>query len=245
MRLPLNSTDCSAPTRGRAVESVAALNHWWPRVTAIGLAGCAIPMVLVLSLVGLISAAAVASGWGSSTSLLPEPGGFVLPVGTDIAAGSTGFPVWAVPCGPEPGALAVDPSACTGSPTPFPSDYQGFATGQCTWYVATRRRVVWHTSSGELGGNAGQWLGLAAAAGYAVGPDPQVGAIAVYTDSGAGHVALVVGVDASGNYTVAEANWVFLGPRAPYVDLRGVAAGTTGSGFERLAGFIYGPGPSG
>jgi surface antigen len=107
--------------------------------------------------------------------------------------------------------------------------------------VATRRRVVWHTSTGELGGNAGQWLQLAAATGYAIGPDPQVGAIAVYTDSGAGHVALVVGVDASGDYTVAEANWVFLGPRAPYVDLRGVAAGTTGDGFQKLAGFIYGP----
>jgi len=44
---------------------------------------------------------------------------------------------------------------------------------------------------------------------------------------------------------VAEANWVFLGPRPPYVDLRGVAAGGTGDTSERLDGFIYGPAASG
>jgi surface antigen len=214
------------------------------RLAAVALGGCAIPMVMLLSLVGLLSAGAVAAGWGSVSGLLPDPGGFMLPIGADIPGGAANFPVWALPCGPEPGALAVDPSTCTGSPSPFPSDYDGFATGQCTWYVATRRRVSWHTSTGELGGNAGQWMQLAAAARYAVGPEPQMGAIAVYTDSGAGHVALVVGVDGSGNYTVAEANWVFLGPRAPYVDLRGVAAGTTGDAFEQLAGFIYGPAES-
>lgn len=204
------------------------------------LPGCAIPLVVLLTLVGLLSAATVAAGWGSTSSLLPEPGGFMLPLGSDIPDGSPDFPSWALPCGPEPGALAVDPSSCTGSPSPFPANYEGFETGQCTWYVATRRHVSWHTPSGELGGNAGQWLQLASAGGYSVGPDPELGAIAVYTDRGDGHVALVVGVDASGNYTVAEANWVFLGPRAPYVDLRGVAAGGTGSTFERLAGFIYG-----
>lgn len=209
-------------------------------VAVLAATGCAIPILMALSLVGLLSAGAVAAGWGSAAGLLSDPGGFMLPAGSEIAAGTPDFPVWALPCGPEPGALAVDPSACAGSPNPFPADYQGFATGQCTWYVATRRRVAWHTSSGELGGNAGQWLQLAAAAGYAVGPAPQIGAIAVYTDSGAGHVALVVGVDAAGDYTVAEANWEFLGPRAPYDDLRGVASGATGTESEQLAGFIYG-----
>lgn len=198
-------------------------------------------MLLAVSLLGLLSAAAVATGWSSTTGVLPDPGGFMLPVGADIPAGTADFPDWAQPCGPEPGALAVDPSVCTGSPSPFPANYDGFSTGQCTWYVATRRRVVWHTASGELGGNAGQWLQLAHADGYQVGPAPQVGAIAVYVDSGAGHVALVVGVDPAGAYTVAEANWVFFGPRPPYVDLRGVDAGGTGDSSERLDGFIYGP----
>lgn len=211
-----------------------------PRLAAVAAAGCAVPMLVVLSLVGLLSAGAVAVGMSSVGGLLPVPGGFMLAVGKDLTDGSPGFPSWALPCGPEPGALAVDPSACTGSPSPFPADYDGFSTGQCTWYVATRRRVVWRTSSGELGGNAGQWLQLAAEVGYSVGPEPALGAIAVYSDPGAGHVALVVGVDAQGDYTVAEANWVFLGPPAPYVDLRGVPAGGTGSGYERVEGFIYG-----
>jgi surface antigen len=211
------------------------------RVAAFAAAGCAIPMLMVVSLLGLIAAGAVAAGWTSLGGLLPEPGGFMLAVGESVSDGSPSFPEWALPCGPEPGALAVDPSACTGSPSPFPADYDGFSTGQCTWYLATRRRVVWRTPEGELGGNGGQWLQLASAAGYQVGLAPQLGSIAVYSDSGAGHVALVVGVDATGDYTVAEANWVFLGPRPPYVDLRGVAAGTTGSTSESLEGFVYGP----
>ncbi|MFZ0994582.1 MAG: CHAP domain-containing protein [Candidatus Dormiibacterota bacterium] len=211
------------------------------RIAVLASFGCGFSMLLGLSLLGLLSAAAVATGWSSTAGPLPDPGGFMLPVGADIPAGAPDFPDWAQPCGPEPGALAVDPSACTGSPSPFPANYDGFSTGQCTWYVATRRRVVWHTASGELGGNAGEWLQLAHADGYQVGPAPQVGAIAVYVDSGAGHVALVVGADAAGAYTVAEANWVFFGPRAPYVDLRGVEAGGTGDTSERLDGFIYGP----
>ncbi|MGH7639842.1 MAG: CHAP domain-containing protein [Candidatus Dormibacteria bacterium] len=203
--------------------------------------GCALSLIAALCLAGLLTAAGVAAGLASPEGPLPEPGGFMLPAGATIPAGSPDFPSWALPCGPEPGPLAVDPSLCTGSPSPFPVDYEGFQTGQCTWYVATRRRVTWHTPQGELGGNGGQWLELAAAQGYAVGPAPELGSIAVYTDPGAGHVALVVGVDAEGDYTVAEANWTFLGPRPPYVDLRGVPAGGTGTSYERLAGFIYGP----
>ncbi len=210
-------------------------------VSALALAGCALPLLVTLSLVGLLGSGAAAAAWPALSGLLPDPGGFMLPPGHDLLAGAPAFPTWALPCGPEPGGLAVDPSACTGAPAPFPAGYEGFATGQCTWYVATRRLVTWHTAQGLLGGNAGQWLGLAAGAGFSVGPAPELGAIAVYVDSGEGHVAFVVGVDSAGNYTVAESNWALPGPLPPYVDLRGVAAGGTGSSTERLAGFIYGP----
>ncbi|MHB1526246.1 MAG: CHAP domain-containing protein [Candidatus Dormibacteria bacterium] len=209
-------------------------------ISALAALGCAMPLLITLSLVGLLGAGAAAASWPALSGLLPDPGGFMLPAGHDLLADSSSFPSWGLPCGPEPGGLALDPSLCTGDPQPFPFSYQGFATGQCTWYVATRRRVTWHTAAGLLGGDAGQWLGLAAQAGYSVGPAPELGAIAVYSDSGDGHVAFVVGVDAEGDYTVAESNWTLLGPVPPYVDLRGVAAGTTGSAAERLAGFIYG-----
>ncbi len=204
--------------------------------------GCGLPALTLLCLAGLLSTGAVTAGLSWVSGLAPVAGGYMLPAGQEIDDGASGFPTWALPCGPEPGALALDPSSCTGEPTPFPAGYEGFSTGQCTWYVATRRRVTWHTSGGELGGNGGQWLQLATAAGFEVGADPEVGAIAVYSDAGDGHVAFVVGVGDDGSYTVAEANWVFLGPRPPYVDLRGVPAGGTGSSLESLEGFIYGPG---
>lgn len=206
--------------------------------------GCSLPLLLALILVGMLGAGAVAMGWSTLGADALTPGGYVLAPGREVLAGTPGFPAWAQPCGPEPGALATDPSACTGHPQPYPYGYEGFSTGQCTWYVATRRLVTWHTPGGLLGGNAGQWLGLAEAAGFSIGAAPEVGAIAVYTDSGPGHVAFVVGVSASGGYTVAESNWALAGPSPPYVDLRGVAPGATGSPAEALAGFIYGPGPA-
>ncbi len=212
----------------------------------LGLAGgCAVPAIGSLCLMGLLGASAGMATFGAVSQILPQPGGYMLASGVHLREGAPGFPNFALPCGPEPGALAVDPSACTGHPEPFPADYQGFSTGQCTWYVATRRRVEWRTAQGLLGGNGGQWLQLAEQAGYAVGAAPQLGAIAVYGDGGPGHVAFVIGVDARGDYTVAEANWIFAGPVPPYVDVRGVTAGGTGSSFERLLGFVYGPNQSG
>ena len=214
---------------------------WLAGMGALMALGCLVPAVLGASLVGLLGAGAAAAGWPALGGLLPDPGGLVLRPGEVLLASSPSFPDWAAPCGPEPGALAVQPSACTGHPQPFPANYEGFSTGQCTWYVATRRLVTWHTPQGLLGGNGGQWLELASAAGYAVGVSPELGAIAVFGDRGPGHVAFVVGVSADGSYTVAESNWALLGPVPPYVDLRGVAAGATGSATETLLGFVYGP----
>lgn len=203
--------------------------------------GCSVPLLLGLSVIGMLGAGAVVSGWSALGGGALAPGGYDLAPGQVVLAGTTGFPAWAEPCGPEPGPLALDPSGCTGHPDPYPYAYEGFSTGQCTWYVATRRRITWHTAGGLLGGNADQWLGLARADGFAVGDTPELGAIVVYTDAGPGHVAFVVGVTAGGGYTVAESNWAIPGPAAPYVDLRGVAAGGTGSPSEVLGGFIYGP----
>ena len=102
-----------------------------------------------------------------------------------------------------------------------------FAFGECTWYVATQRYVPWF-------GNAWQWWGAAAAAGYAEGTVPTVGAIAVFGISGIsplGHVAYVVAAGA-GQFEVAEMNvagW-------DQVDYRWIPDGGDG-----LLGYIYGP----
>ncbi len=81
---------------------------------------------------------------------------------------------------------------------------RSFPYGQCTWYVAQKRIVVWS-------GHAKSWLANARAAGYKTGSAPQVGAIAVMTEGGwlgrlYGHVAYVEAV--KGNWvTISEMNY--------------------------------------
>lgn len=80
------------------------------------------------------------------------------------------------------------------------SKSNGYPYGYCTYYVATRRAVP------SSWGNAGQWLGNAAASGYSTGDMPAPGAIMVSSESWWGHVAIVESV--SGNsFTVSEMNY--------------------------------------
>ena len=107
-----------------------------------------------------------------------------------------------------------------------------FAYGDCTWYVATQRKVTW-------GGNAYQWWPNAAAAGYAEGQTPQVGSIVVWGQDvsgysyGYGHVAYVQAVQGN-QFEVSEMNFGAPGGGWDRVDYRWV---TAGSGY---LGFIYG-----
>ncbi|NNM97863.1 MAG: CHAP domain-containing protein [Candidatus Dormibacteraeota bacterium] len=107
-----------------------------------------------------------------------------------------------------------------------------FAYGDCTWYVATQRKVTW-------GGNAYQWWANAAAAGYAEGQTPQVGSIVVWGQDvpgysyGYGHVAYVQAVQGN-QFEVSEMNFSAPGGGWDRVDYRWVA---DGAGY---LGFIYG-----
>jgi surface antigen len=106
-----------------------------------------------------------------------------------------------------------------------------FAFGDCTWYVATQRKVTW-------GGNADQWWANAAAAGYPEGQTPQVGSIVVWGPEvpgesyGYGHVAYVEAVE-SGRFEVSEMNFDAPGGGWDRVDYRWVM---DGAGY---LGFIY------
>lgn len=82
----------------------------------------------------------------------------------------------------------------------YANNYTG---GQCTWYVAGRRKVP------SNWGNADTWYDRAADAGWSVGSEPVVGAIA-WTDAGPfGHVALVESVSADGKtVVVSEMNYI-------------------------------------
>ncbi len=104
-----------------------------------------------------------------------------------------------------------------------PSSVNPFPWGQCTYWVASQRSVPWR-------GNAIAWWGNAQAYGAPEGQVPVVGAIAVYADGYAGHVAYVTKVLASGSWVQSEMNVAGVG----VVDDRVMS-----SGMDGFIGFIY------
>ena len=76
-----------------------------------------------------------------------------------------------------------------------------YPVGQCTW--GAKQAAPW---VGNYWGNAGQWLGSARAAGFSTGSTPRVGAVAVWTNSYYGHVAVVTAVNGS-QIQVVESNY--------------------------------------
>ena len=104
--------------------------------------------------------------------------------------------------GGTPAAAAPAPAA-TVSNASYSSDASTYPVGQCTWGAKTL--APW---AGNYWGNGGQWAASAAAAGFRVGSQPQVGAIACWTDGGYGHVAVVTAVQSSTSIQVSEANYL-------------------------------------
>ena len=104
--------------------------------------------------------------------------------------------------GGTPAATAPAPAA-TVSNVSYSSDASTYPVGQCTWGAKTL--APW---AGNYWGNGGQWAASAAAAGFRVGSQPQVGAIACWTDGGYGHVAVVTAVQSSTSIQVSEANYL-------------------------------------
>jgi surface antigen len=93
-------------------------------------------------------------------------------------------------------------------PFAFGPRIDDYPWGQCTWYVASLRNVYWS-------GNAWEWAYTASAAGVPEGRTPRVGSLVVFGPghgySQFGHVAYVVSVQGSSNFTVNEANMLGLG----------------------------------
>lgn len=104
--------------------------------------------------------------------------------------------------GGTPAAAAPAPAA-TVSNVSYSSDASTYPVGQCTWGAKTL--APW---AGNYWGNGGQWAASAAAAGFRVGSQPQVGAIACWTDGGYGHVAVVTAVQSLTSIQVSEANYL-------------------------------------
>lgn len=88
---------------------------------------------------------------------------------------------------------AYQPSSYIG---PYGNKSHKFPWGQCTWYVAQKRLILW-------GGHAKSWLDNARAYGFQTGTEPRVGAIMVTRETWYGHVAYIEAVN--GDYvTISE-----------------------------------------
>jgi surface antigen len=85
----------------------------------------------------------------------------------------------------------------------YANDYD---RGQCTWYVAGRRRVP------NSWGNADNWYYAARASGWSTGTIPAVGAIATTSAGYYGHVALVERISSDYQQVyVSEMNYIGVG----------------------------------
>lgn len=138
----------------------------------------------------------------------------------------------------QPPVAQVTPTVVT-SPTAAPvavasssakvtySASNTYPAGQCTWGVKALAPWV-----GNYWGNAGQWLGSARSAGYSTGTTPQVGSVAVWTNSYYGHVAVVTAVHSDGTIEVMECNMDGTGTQ-PIANYRGAFNPSS------IAGYIY------
>lgn len=104
---------------------------------------------------------------------------------------------------PAAAAPAVTQSVARANRPVYSSSASSYPVGQCTWGAKTL--APW---AGDYWGNGGQWSASAAAAGFRVGSQPEVGAIACWTDGGYGHVAVVTAVQSATSIQVSEANYL-------------------------------------
>lgn len=152
----------------------------------------------------------------------------VAPVISNTVAAATPAPATPAAETPAQAQEATPAAEATTVATPVVTYSAGntYPVGECTWGV--KQIAPW---VGNYWGNGGQWLGSAAAAGFRTGSTPQVGAVAVWTNSYYGHVAVVTAVNGS-EIQVMESN--FNGNR--YVsNFRGwFNASSSG-----IAGYIY------
>ncbi|VTS12261.1 peptidoglycan hydrolase PcsB [Streptococcus pseudoporcinus] len=120
---------------------------------------------------------------------------------TSVApAGLTSSVASAAPAASSSPAASAAPASFT--PRQTYSSANTYPVGQCTWGVKSLAPWV-----GNYWGNGGQWAASAAAAGYTVSSIPVVGAVAVWTGGGYGHVAYVTSVESSTRIQVMESNY--------------------------------------
>ena len=132
----------------------------------------------------------------------------------------------ATPSTPAASTPSTPSTPITTTPITYSSSGNTYPVGQCTW--GAKQAAPW---VGNYWGNAGQWLGSARAAGFSTGSTPRVGAVAVWTNSYYGHVAVVTAVNGS-QIQVVESNYAGNMSVANYRGWFNPAA-------DGVAGYIY------
>ena len=123
----------------------------------------------------------------------------VTPVAPETSVAST--PSTPAASTPSTSVASTPSTPVTTTPITYSSAGNTYPVGQCTW--GAKQAAPW---VGNYWGNAGQWLGSARAAGFSTGSTPRVGAVAVWTNSYYGHVAVVTAVNGS-QIQVVESNY--------------------------------------
>ena len=128
---------------------------------------------------------------------------------------------------PEPAVIA-DSAAIA----PNYNQNNTYPVGQCTW--GAKALAPW---AHNYWGDAGGWIYSAQAAGFRTGSTPMVGAIAVWSGSYYGHVAVVTDVQSATSIKVMESNY---GGNQYIADFRGwFNPQATSEGYVQ---YIYPPG---
>ena len=104
-----------------------------------------------------------------------------------------------------PAAEAAAPAAPAVTQSVARANRPVYSSSASSYPVGAKTLAPW---AGDYWGNGGQWSASAAAAGFRVGSQPEVGAIACWTDGGYGHVAVVTAVQSTTSIQVSEANYL-------------------------------------
>jgi surface antigen len=107
-----------------------------------------------------------------------------------------------VPNGQQPAPVVARRPLLMGA---FSYGCNGYDAGFCTCYAANRRAQAGNPVPTNLG-NASSWDDRSAAMGMTVNKNPAVGAVAVTSQRGAGHVAFVEAINSDGSIWISEMN---------------------------------------
>ena len=120
---------------------------------------------------------------------------------------------------------------------PFKVNYDAYG-GNCTWYACGRAYEITRTYPKLGRGNAGtRWSYNKNGGYYPYGSTPKLGAVACWSNSGAGHVAVVEQINGDGTIVISESGWSSCYFRTVTIPASGSRSGLTFQGFIYLGDY--------